>query len=33
MGYVIRPKCESRCVFPCLHLDRVSDFFFSKGVL
>ena len=26
MGYVYGSKCESRCLFSCLHLDRISIF-------
>ena len=28
MGFVYGSKCEKRCLFSCLHLDRISDFFF-----
>ena len=30
MGYVYGSKCESRCLFSCLHLGRISDFLFSR---
>ena len=30
MGYVYRSKCENRCLFSCLHLDRTSDFVFNR---
>ena len=28
MGYVYGSKCESRCLFPCRDLDRISDFLY-----
>ena len=30
MCYVTGLKWESRCLFSCLHLDRISDFLFKR---
>ena len=30
MGYLHGSKCESRCLFSCLHLDRISDILFRR---
>ena len=30
MDYVYGTKCESRCFYSYLHLDRISDFLFSR---
>ena len=30
MCYVIGLKWESRCLFSCLHLDKISDFLFKR---
>ena len=27
MGYMYESKCGSRCLFACLHLNRISEFF------
>ena len=32
MSYVYGSKCESRCLFSCLHLDRISDFLFIRVI-
>ena len=30
VGKMDRSKCEKRCLFSCLHLDRISDFVFRR---
>ena len=30
MGYVYGSNCERRCLFSCLHFERISDFLFSR---
>ena len=30
MGCVCLLKCERKCLFSCLHFERISDFLFSR---
>ena len=30
MGNVYGSKCKIRCLFSCLHFERISDFLFSR---
>ena len=30
MGYVYGSRYERRCLFSCLHLDRICDFLFGR---